>query len=66
MNVLINDEMKQFDQSLTVTELLSSLGLAGKPIIVELNKEPVYPRNYDLVRLADGDSLQIVTIAAGG
>ena len=66
MNVKINDKIQQFDSSLTIKELLTSLNMTGKPVVVELNKEAIFPRNYESVEVSDGDSLEIITIAAGG
>ena len=46
--------------------LLASIGLAGKPVIVELNKKALFPREYADSNLQDNDQLEIITIAAGG
>lgn len=50
----------------TITGLLASLGLADKPVVVEHNKVALFPRDYDTTVLGDDDSLEIITIAAGG
>lgn len=46
--------------------LLVSLGLAGKPVVVELNESAVFPRDYPQTTVLPGDRLEIVTLAAGG
>ena len=50
----------------TLADLLASLGLAGKPVVVELNEAVVFPRDYPLTALPDGSCLEVVTLAAGG
>ena len=50
----------------TVASLLESLGLAGKPVVVELDGEAVFPRDHPQTRIADGARVEIVTLAAGG
>lgn len=46
--------------------LLASLGLADKPVVVELNAHAVFPRDYSQTLVAAGARLEIVTLAAGG
>ncbi|WP_018971125.1 sulfur carrier protein ThiS [Rubritalea marina] len=50
----------------TVTGLLKDLGLEGKPVVVERNQSALFPRDYDTVSLKPGDSIEVITIAAGG
>ena len=49
-----------------LNELLVSLGLAGTPVVVELNENAVFPRDYPQTSVRPGDRLEIVTLAAGG
>jgi len=67
MTLTINGEAREFDSApSTVSELLAELGMAGKPVVVELNREAVLPGNHQATPVKDGDTLEIVTIAAGG
>ena len=50
----------------TVAGLLESLGLAGKPVVVELDGEAVFPRDHTQTSIRDGARVEIVTLAAGG
>ena len=50
----------------TLAELLASLGLAGKPVVVELDLEAVFPRDFATTSVRDGSRVEIVTLAAGG
>ena len=66
MKLTINGQVKTFDSCLTLQELLISLGLEKTPVVVELNKEAILPRTYSTSSVTDGDTLEIITIAAGG
>ena len=50
----------------TLDRLLASLGLEGKPVVVELNGEAVLPRDHPHTTVSDGACVEIVTLAAGG
>ena len=51
---------------LTIEALLASLGLAGKPVVVELNQQAVTPSSHPHAIVKNGDRVEIVTLAAGG
>ena len=67
MTLHLNGQPRDFDaDTFTVASLLDALGLAGKPVVVELDREPVFPADYEFTSVRDGASVEIVTIAAGG
>jgi sulfur carrier protein len=67
MTLVLNGSPRVFEaESLTVAGLLDDLGLAGKPVVVELDREPVFPADYAATAVRDGANVEIVTIAAGG
>jgi sulfur carrier protein len=67
MTLTLNGEARHFEaDSLALGELLQQLDLAGRPVVVEHNREPVLPGAYPGVTLRDGDTVEIVRIAAGG
>ena len=66
MNIILNGNAHQTEPDTTITSLLASLGLADKPVIVELNKRALFPRQYDDSVLQSDDSVEVITIAAGG
>jgi len=49
-----------------VSELLESIGFGGKPCVVEVNEEAVFPRDYPATKVGEGARVEIVTLAAGG
>ena len=66
MTIKLNGQEHQLESSINVTAFLESIGLGNKPVVVELNKEALFPREYSETMLTDGDQLEIITIAAGG
>jgi sulfur carrier protein len=66
MEITLNGQPHTLGQAITITLLLESLGLAGKPVVAELNREAVLPRNFSETQLTAGDSIEIITLAAGG
>ena len=66
MKIILNGKDHPLDKVINVETLLTSIGLAGKPVIVELNKKALFPREYADSDLQDNDQLEIITIAAGG
>ena len=67
MELMINGEQRRFERkSLTVAALLSELGLSGRPVAVEVNKQLVFKRDHTATSLSDGDRVEIVTMVGGG
>lgn len=67
MTLTLNGSFRTFEAgTFTVATLLDALGLGGKPVVVELDREPVFPADYATTEVRDGASVEIVTIAAGG
>jgi sulfur carrier protein len=50
----------------TVRGLLNELGFGQKPVVVELNRRALFPREHAEQALKDGDVVEIVQITAGG
>ena len=55
-----------YQEGITVMELIEKLNLHKKQIIVELNQLALIKKDYQTLSLKDGDSIEIVQIAAGG
>jgi sulfur carrier protein len=67
MTITLNGQSRAFTtDQLTVDGLLAEVGLAGKPVVVEVDREAVFPAEYASTGIRDGASIEIVTIAAGG
>ena len=66
MNLTINGEARSVASSLTLQQLLGELGLDGRKVAIERNREIVPKSTYDRVALSDGDKLEIVHFIGGG
>ncbi len=67
MIITINGKKySDYQEDITVMELIEKLNLHKKQIIVELNQLALIKKDYQSLSLKDGDSIEIVQIAAGG
>ena len=64
--ITLNGEPRPISGALTLDALLLDLGLAGKPVAVELNEQAIFPRDYPQTLVEPGARVEIVTLAAGG
>lgn len=66
MTVIVNGEPRELPDGTTVSQLIARLGLEGRPIAVERNRDIVPKATYGQTRLQEGDRLEIVTFVGGG
>ncbi len=66
MKISVNGELREYAENTTVADVVADLGLTGKRIAVELNKEIVPYDQYASHQLADEDRLEIVQAIGGG
>jgi sulfur carrier protein len=66
IDVVINGQARVVNQGTTVAGLIGELGLAGKPVAVERNREVVPRAQHAHTVLAPGDRLEVVTFVGGG
>ena len=66
MKIILNGNPHGIPAPMTLTELLDEIGLDGKPVVVELDEQAVFPRDYPRTTVADGARVEIVMLAAGG
>ncbi len=66
MQIILNGQTRPIAAGATVATLLEELGLAAKPVAVELNLAVVPRAGYSEQELADGDQLELVTLVGGG
>lgn len=66
MRITVNGEPREMGDDLTVEALLTALDLQGKPCAVEVNRAVVPRREHASRPLADGDTIEIVTLVGGG
>ncbi|HHB12444.1 MAG TPA: sulfur carrier protein ThiS [Chromatiales bacterium] len=66
MEILVNGEPRQVSEGTTAQDLVRSLGLEGKRLAVEVNREIVPRSRYPQHRLRPGDRVEIVHAIGGG
>jgi sulfur carrier protein len=66
VQIILNGQPRDVSETTTIAELLESLGLAGKYVAVEVNREVIPRARHADRRLAPGDTLEIVTLVGGG
>lgn len=66
ITILVNGVSHHVAPQTTVAALLSQLGLAGRRVAVERNREVVPRAEHATAILAAGDRIEIVTFVGGG
>ena len=66
MRLNVNGEPREFDGPMTVASLLEKLGLDSRKIAIERNLEIVPRSTFGEVRVAEGDTFEIVHFVGGG
>lgn len=66
MVVSVNGRERELPDGTTIRALLVSLGLGGKPVAVEVNRELAPRATHGDRVLAAGDRVEIVTLVGGG
>lgn len=66
MTITLNGQPHALATEKLLTDLLASLGLAGKPVVVELNQQAILPRDFPNTLIQANDQVEIITLAAGG
>lgn len=66
MTIQLNGNNHDLAAPITIEDLLTSIGLGEKPVVVEYNQQALFPREYAKTIVNDGDKVEIITIAAGG
>ncbi len=66
MDILINGESRPVDEGVSVAVLIDSLGLARDRVAVERNRQIVRRQDWEQIRLAPDDRLEIVHFVGGG
>jgi len=66
MQITVNGEAAEIPTGLDLRGLIEHLGLAGRRIAVEVNRELVPRSTFDGHRLRDGDRVEIIQAVGGG
>ena len=66
LRVSVNGEPREFAAGATALDAVTALGLAGRPLAMEINEQIVPRRDLAGCMLQDGDRIEIVTLVGGG
>lgn len=66
MRITLNGEVREVDEAATVAGLIAELELRPEFVAVERNGELVRRAEHAACRLAEGDSVEVVTLVGGG
>jgi len=66
MQLRINGELKELEQSISVDEFLSQKDINKNTIVCELNKQILPKEEFSTVFLKEDDILEIVQFVGGG
>ncbi|HUS46685.1 MAG TPA: sulfur carrier protein ThiS [Phycisphaerae bacterium] len=66
MRIVVNGQLQEHQDAISVAELVRALALDPRRVAVELNKKIVRRADFEKTRLAENDSLEIVTLVGGG
>ena len=66
MNIFINGETKEIAGELNLSELLKHFSLPHERVAIELNKEVVRKKDWENIKIADGDRLEVIHFVGGG
>ena len=66
MNIIVNGESRSMESDASLGQLLVMLGLDGKRIAVEVNRDIVPRSDYDSFKLSENDTIEIVNAIGGG
>ncbi len=66
MKLIINGKTKEYQESLTVQQLLQKLNLSPDRVVVELNRQILSPDIHVKTQLKSGDTVELVQFVGGG
>jgi len=66
MRLTVNGESREVPDALSAGQLVEHFGLRREAVVVERNEEVIPRGQLDQVKLADGDTIEIIQMIAGG
>ena len=66
IQITVNGDERSVNSGMTVGDLLSSLGLHPRLIVVEHNREILNRESYDATEVRAGDNFELVHFVGGG
>jgi len=66
MKISINGDSKEFERTLSVSELISELQIPTRGLIIELNGSVLGRDRFDATTLTEGDRVELIRFVGGG
>jgi thiamine biosynthesis protein ThiS len=66
MRLRLNGKVTEFEEGMTVAELLKELNMESRGVAVEVNMKILKRVDFEGFELNDGDSVEIVSFVGGG
>jgi sulfur carrier protein len=66
MKLTLNGQVRDVESGATLSDLLASLQLAEKMVLVELNGQAVRRADFPATKLDEADAIEIVRMVGGG
>jgi len=66
MEILVNGASREVPEGTTMAQLIEMLGLTGRRLAVEVNREIVPRSTFETHRVQPGDRIEIVHAIGGG
>ena len=66
MNIIVNGENREVEESSSVAQVLKALSLDGKVMAAAVNMEIVKQDAWESYQLSDGDKLELLDFVGGG
>ena len=66
MQLSINGDSRQVQDGSTIADLLEEMNLSPQQVAVEVNLQLIPRDDHREYRLANGDKMEVVTLAGGG
>jgi thiamine biosynthesis protein ThiS len=66
MEISVNGHKKSFEEPLTVADLLQSLGINSRSVVVERNLTVIARGDIENEAIQEGDAIEIIRLVGGG
>jgi len=66
MEIVVNGEMREFNDGVALSNILKTLSLEGKVMAAAVNMEIVKQEDWGIYVLNDGDKLELLDFVGGG
>ncbi|MEM8800635.1 MAG: sulfur carrier protein ThiS, partial [Pseudomonadota bacterium] len=66
IKIELNGEAKEFDEAMTLAEMLGTLGFQPERVALERNREIVPRSLYGEIKFDEGDKIEVVHFIGGG